>query len=306
MRFMILVKATKDSEAGVMPSEQLLTEMGKFNEELVQAGVMLAGEGLHPSSKGARVRFSGAKRTVIDGPFAETKELLAGYWLWQCNSQEEAIEWVKRCPNPHNEDCEIEIRQVFEAEDFGVESTPELRRQEAAVRAQALGLGPLRFAHGREVIVAGLNESYTFEARDKIPGQWERFAPHIGKVPEQMGNVAYGICWNNHTGTGFEYLAGVEVKDAAKLPSGFASVRLPAREYAVFAHRDHVLNIGNTIDKIWNNWVPQSGLKVADAPCFERYSEEFNPQTGMSGMEIWIPLAGSHSRRKVCSTMQFY
>src|SRR5512147_3245688 len=125
MRFMILIKATKDSEAGVMPSEQLLTEMGKFNEELVKAGVMLAGEGLHPSSKGARVKFSGTKRTVIDGPFAEAKELIAGYWLWQVKSKEEAIEWVKRCPNPHEGESEIEIRQVFEPDDFGAELTPE-------------------------------------------------------------------------------------------------------------------------------------------------------------------------------------
>jgi len=130
MRFMVIVKANKDSEAGVMPSEQLLTEMGKFNEELVKAGVMLAGEGLQPSSKGARVRFSGAKRTVIDGPFAETKELIAGYWLWQVKSKQEAIEWVKRCPNPMKGESEIEIRQVFEAEDFGAEFTPELRKQE--------------------------------------------------------------------------------------------------------------------------------------------------------------------------------
>ncbi|MGQ0667347.1 MAG: YciI family protein [Nitrospiraceae bacterium] len=137
MRFMIIVKATKDSEAGVMPSEQLLTEMGKFNEELVKAGMLLAGEGLHPSSKGARVKFSGNRRTVIDGPFAETKELIAGYWLWQCKSIEEAIEWVKRCPNPMpNEESEIEIRPVFEAEDFGAEFTPELREQEERIRAQ--------------------------------------------------------------------------------------------------------------------------------------------------------------------------
>jgi len=118
MRFMVIVKASKDSEAGVMPSPQLLAEMGKFNEELKKAGVLLAGDGLQASSKGARVRFSGAKRTVIDGPFAETKELVAGYWIWQCKSKREAIEWLKRCPNPHNEDCEVEIRQVFEAEDF--------------------------------------------------------------------------------------------------------------------------------------------------------------------------------------------
>ena len=138
MRFMVIVKATKNSEAGVMPSEKLLADMGKFNEELVKAGVMLAGEGLQPSSKGARVRFSGDKRTVIDGPFAETKELVAGFWLWQVKSKEEAIEWVKRCPNPFpgNEESEIEIRQVFEAEDFGAEFTPELREQEERLRAQ--------------------------------------------------------------------------------------------------------------------------------------------------------------------------
>ena len=136
MRFMILVKATADSEAGVMPSQQLLADMGKFNEDLVKAGVMLAGEGLHPTSKGARVKFSGKKRIVTDGPFAETKELIAGFWLWQCKSKEEAIEWVKRCPNPMEGESEIEIRQLFEAEDFGAEFTPELREQEERLRAE--------------------------------------------------------------------------------------------------------------------------------------------------------------------------
>ena len=138
MRFMVMVKATKDSEAGVMPEEKLLAEMGKFNEELVKAGIMLAGEGLQPSSKGARVRFSGDKRTVIDGPFAETKELVAGFWIWQVKSKEEAIEWVKRCPNPFpgTHESEIEIRQIFEAEDFGAEFTPELREQEERLRAE--------------------------------------------------------------------------------------------------------------------------------------------------------------------------
>jgi len=136
MRFMVMVKATKDSEAGVLPTQKLLADMGKFNEELVKAGVLLAGEGLQPSSKGARVKFSGAKRTVIDGPFAETKELVAGFWLWQVKSKEEAIEWVKRCPNPHPGESEIEIRQVFEAEDFGTEFTPELRGQEERMRAE--------------------------------------------------------------------------------------------------------------------------------------------------------------------------
>jgi hypothetical protein len=136
MRFMVLVKADKDSEAGVMPNEELLTAMGNFNDELVKAGVMIAGEGLHPSSKGARVRFSGEKRTVIDGPFTEVKELIAGYWIWQVGSKEEAIEWVKRCPNPMYGESEIEIRQVFEADDFGAEFTPELRAQDERQRAQ--------------------------------------------------------------------------------------------------------------------------------------------------------------------------
>ena len=138
MRVMAIVKASKDSEAGKMPSEELLTEMGNFNEELVKAGVMLAGEGLLPSSKGARVRFGGTgERTVVDGPFAETKELVAGYWLLQVGSFEEAVEWIKRCPNPHDEEGEIEIRQVAEAEDFGEEFTPELREQEERLRAEA-------------------------------------------------------------------------------------------------------------------------------------------------------------------------
>ncbi|HEY7903471.1 MAG TPA: YciI family protein [Casimicrobiaceae bacterium] len=136
MRFMVMVKATKDSEAGALPDQKLLAAMGKFNEELVKAGVMLAGEGLQSSSKGARVRFSGAKRTVIDGPFTETNELVAGFWVWRVKSMAEAIEWVKRCPNPMPGDSEIEIRQIFEAEDFGAELTPELREQEERLRRQ--------------------------------------------------------------------------------------------------------------------------------------------------------------------------
>ena len=134
MRFMVIVKATEDSENGVMPSEELLAAMGRYNEELVAAGIMKAGEGLHPSSRGVRVRFSGADRSVIDGPFAETKELIAGFWLWEVASLAECVEWVKRCPNPMPGDSEIEIRQVFEAEDFGAEFTPELRAQENRLR----------------------------------------------------------------------------------------------------------------------------------------------------------------------------
>ena len=140
MRFMVIVKANKASEAGEMPDEKLLTAMGKFNAELVKAGVMLAGEGLHPSSKGARVLFTGNQRTVVDGPFAETKELVAGFWLWQVKSKAEALEWVKRCPKPHNGDCEIEIRQVFEAEDFGEALTPEMRAMEERLREKTAKL----------------------------------------------------------------------------------------------------------------------------------------------------------------------
>lgn len=139
MRFMVLVKATADSEAGVMPSEQLFAEMGRYNEELVKAGVMEAGEGLHPSSKGARVRFSGTERSVTHGPFADTESLVAGFWLWRCASLQEAIDWVRRCPNPMLSDSEIEIRQIFTAEDFGEALTPELREQEERLRQQLAG-----------------------------------------------------------------------------------------------------------------------------------------------------------------------
>lgn len=142
MRVMVMVKASKASEAGVMPDQQLLTEMGRFNEELAKAGVILAGEGLHPSSRGVRVRYAGASRTVVDGPFAEAKELVAGFWLWQVRSMDEAIEWARRCPNPHAEDCEVEIRPVFEADDFGDALTPELRAQEERLRAEAAARKP--------------------------------------------------------------------------------------------------------------------------------------------------------------------
>jgi hypothetical protein len=137
MKFMVMVKSNQETEAGVMPSEELLTQMGKYNEELVNAGIMLAGDGLHPSSKGARVTFSGSKTAVTDGPFAETKELIAGYWIWQIDSLEEAIAWARRCPNPTGDDAELEIRQVFEAADFGDAFTPELQEQEARLRAKA-------------------------------------------------------------------------------------------------------------------------------------------------------------------------
>lgn len=290
MKVMVIVKASKDSEAGVMPSERLLTEMGAFNEELVNAGIMQAGEGLRPSSQGVRVRFSGTNRTVIDGPFAETKELIAGFWIWKVNSMEEAIAWAKRCPNPHEDDGELEIRPIFEAEDFGEAFTPELREQEAAIRAQTLGLGTVRFEDRGEFSITGINESYTFETRSNIPVQWERFAPHIGTVPGQMGPESYGVSWNYEPGRRFDYLCGVAVTSPNSLSKDFTKVDLPARRYAVFTHSGPVQKLPETIHAIWTQWVPDAGLKLADAPCFEQYDERFNPTTGSGDVEIWLPL----------------
>lgn len=290
MKVMVIVKASKGSEAGEMPSTELLTAMGKYNEELVNAGIMLAGEGLHPSSQGARVRFSGANRTVIDGPFAETKELIAGFWLWRVDSMQQAIEWLKRCPNPMNEDSEVEIRRVFEAKDFGEEFTPELREQEAALRAKTLELNSPRFEQGREILLAGFNQSYTMESRLGIPGQWERFVPQAAAIPDRRGAVFYGVCWNAKPDGSFDYLTGVEVANTNTLPRQFVPLKLDGRRYAVFAHTGHVSAMPKTIDTIWSKWVPDCGLAIAKAPCFELYTSEFNPDTGMGGMEIWIPL----------------
>ena len=171
MKVLVIVKASNDSEAGVMPSAELLTAMGKYNEELVNAGIMLDGTGLTPSSRGARVRFSGSNRTVIDGPFAETKELIAGFWDWKVKSLQEAIEWVKKCPNPMNEDSDIEIRPYFETEDFGEAYTPELQEQDATIRAKSMGLNAPTFQTGPELTIAGINQSYTMETRISIPQQ---------------------------------------------------------------------------------------------------------------------------------------
>ena len=290
MKVLVIVKASKDSEAGVMPSTELLTAMGKYNEELVKAGIMLDGTGLTPSSRGARVRFSGTNRTVIDGPFAETKELIAGFWVWKVKSLQEAIEWVKKCPNPMQEDSDIEIRPYFEVEDFGEAFTPELQQHEAAIRAVALGLNQPTFQVGPELVIAGINQSYTMETRSGIPQQWERFVPRAGNIPNPKGTVFYGVCWNTKPDCAFDYLTGIEVTNTSNLSNEFASVKLDTRRYAAFAHTAHVSAIPKTIDTIWTKWVPDCGLKVANAPCFERYTSDFNPNTGMGGMEIWVPL----------------
>jgi AraC family transcriptional regulator len=290
MKVMVIVKATKGSEAGEMPSTELLAAMGRYNEELVNAGIMLAGEGLHPSSRGAKVQFSGSQRTVVDGPFIETKELIAGFWLWRVDSMKQAIDWVKRCPNPMSEDSEIEIRRVFEAEDFGDQLTPELREQEASLRARTLGLNAPNFVDASESLVAGLNQSYTMETRIAIPQQWARFVPMADEFPCAQDKPFYGISWNIKPECGFDYLTGFEVAGETELPAEFTTLKLDARRYAIFAHTGHVSALPQTIDTILTKWASESGLEIAKALCLERYTGEFDPQTGMGGMEVWIPL----------------
>ncbi len=291
MKVMVIVKASKDSEAGVLPSEQLLAKMTKYNQELVDAGIMQAGEGLKPSSTGVRMKFSGAERIVTDGPFAETKELIAGFWIWKVKDMDEAIAWLRRCPNPHNEDeSEVEIRPIFSAEDFGDAMTPDLLEQEAAIRAQTLGLNAPRYEQGSAMQIAGPSRSYTPETRTQIPQQWEAFAPAMLSVPGRVGEMSYGVTWNVKNGCGFDYLTGVEVDGSGQLPAEYSTVQIPAQRYAVFTHTDHVSSIGQTIGTIWSSWVPSCELEIAQSPCLERYTPEFNPQTGTGGMEIWIPL----------------
>ncbi|QDU94902.1 GyrI-like domain-containing protein [Lignipirellula cremea] len=290
MKVMVIVKATPDSEAGNLPSQELLAEMGQYNQELVQAGIMLAGEGLHPTSRGYRVRFSGKNRTVTQGPFTETNELIAGYWLWQVKSMEDAIEWVKRCPNPMLVDSDIEIRQVFAMEDFAeMDPSGEIRaaEQEMLDEVARYQLEPPRFENGRELLIAGEQNSYTQDTRSQIPAQWERFTPLL---PGRQGTEAYGVCWSDDPTCGFEYLSGVEVSNADSLPEGTSHVRLPAQRYAVFTHPGHVSGLAQTLDAIWKKWLPNSSHQAAKAPFFERYTDDFVPETGEGGVEIWIPL----------------
>lgn len=290
MKVMVMVKASAASEAGEMPSTELLAAMGKFNEELARAGIMLDGAGLTPSSKGARVRFSGSSRTVVNGPFAETKELVAGYWVWRVRNMQEAIEWVKRCPNPMPVDSEIEIRPYFEWDDFGTALTPELREQAAVVRAVNLGLGEPMLRALPQFVVAGISRHYTLETRSGIPDQWHEFVPRVGALPHRKGAAHYGVCFHSTADCAFDYLTGVEVSSTEGLPAGFTSLQLAASRYLVFTHAGHVSSLGATLDTIWTKWAPDCGLALAKAPCFERYTAEFNPDSGVGGMEIWIPL----------------
>jgi predicted transcriptional regulator YdeE len=287
MKVMVMVKATKSSEAAEMPTTELLNEMQKFNEELVQSGVMLAGEGLQPSAKGVRVRFSGKSRIVTDGPFAETNELVAGFWLWKVKDMNEAIAWVKKCPNPMLEDSDIEIRPLYSIEDFGDAVTQDLREKEAALRAASFGLNELRYESGREILVGGLQTSYTQSNLGEIPAQWQTFKS-MGTLPGQVGTDSYGVSLNCSADCSFDYLVGVEVAENASLPAEFRTTRIPAGRYAVVTHSKPVWQIKETYDAIWSKWIPEPGLKLAQAPMFERYTKDFNPQTGTGGIEIWI------------------
>lgn len=291
MKVMVMVKATADSEAGVMPTEELLREMGNYNEELVKAGIILAGEGLHPSSKGVRVRFSGKNRSVTDGPFIETNELVAGYWVWQVKSMDEAVEWVKKCPNPMMTDSEIEIRPIFEPEDFGEAYTPELKAQEERLRVEveSYQLEPPRWEIGRERVLAGPKGHFTAETRDQIPSLWCALEKLRGELPTQSKD-SFGVCWGGQ-GDGFDYMAAVEVKDATvSLPESAQSVTLAAQRYAVFSHSGDVSTIGGTCEAIFSKWLPNSGHQPVDAPFLERYTEQFNQQTLSGGIEIWVPV----------------
>lgn len=295
MKVMVFVKATPDSEAGIMPTEQLLTDMMKFNEELVNAGILLAGDGLKPTSQAKRVRFSGKDRTVIDGPFTETKEIVAGYWVWQVKSMDDAVAWVKRCPNPMFTESDIDIRPIYGIEDFGDLATPEVLEQEKRLFAEGEKLAKLapRFETGKAMTVAGMQGHYTDKTRDQIPQQWEKFSPQIGKVPGQVGQDSYGVALNG-TSVGehcaFDYLCGVEVGDGAKLPAEFKTVKVPAGKYAVFTHEESVATIDRKLELIATKWLPNSGRTAAKSPWFERYTPAFNPQTLSGGIELWIPL----------------
>ncbi len=285
-----MVKATAESEAGVMPSEQLLTDMGNYNQQLIDAGIMQGGEGLRPSLDGVRIRFRESDRTVVNGPFSETRELIAGFWIWRVQSMDEAIAWVKRCPNPMEGESWIEIRTIFEADDFGDAFTPAAREQEARQRGVILGLAPLRLETRGPLPVVGLSGRFGSDAFEDLSELWQRFAPQIGQVPGQVGTTAYGVSWNFSTDGQFDHLAGVELAANSPLPAGLEQVTVPAGTFVVFPYPGHISALPATWRTIWSDWFPASGYQPTHGSCVEQYSSEFNPATGTGGIELWIPI----------------
>lgn len=295
MRVLVLVKASKGNETGVISSDTFIQEMGFYTEALSKAGILLAGEDLLPSSYGIRVRMSGKERTVIHGPFQEIRDLLSAFWIWQVKSMEEAIDWVKKYPNPvpGESSFELEIRPLCTPDNFEtVSPSGELRFAGDIPRTVSQGrpLDPPSFKQIKEKTIIGHNVTYDMESRTSIPDQWANFVPHLGKVPGQIGKDSYGVSWNFKKGSGFDYLCGVEVNPETAVPSLWARVTLPGQLYAVFTHKEHVSQLPEMIDAIWNDWIPFSGHKPSPKPCFEKYDESFNGETGMGGMEIWVPI----------------
>lgn len=298
MKILVMVKATASSETGQLPSSELMEAMMHYNQELVRHGILLAGEGLKPSSQGFRVRFSGSSRTVIEGPFAETKELVAGYWVWNVKSMEEALEWVKRCPNPMPEESEIELRPIYELEDFGDVVTPEVLETEGAMRAVEFGLAMPTFVQSPNRMLLGIAKRYTLVTRSEIPSQWNQFVEKISDIPHQAGPSSFGVSYECASDGSFDYFTGVEVTQVVDTSSrhddptpAFDRYCIPAGRYVVVEHTGHVSEIPKALETIWTRWIPSSGLKILrDGPCVEHYTEAFDPTTGMGGVEFWLPL----------------
>ncbi len=291
MKVMVIVKASKSSEAGELPSTEMLAAMGEFNQKLVEAGVMVDGAGLRPSREGARVRFSGTERLVTDGPFAETKELIAGYWIWNVQSIEEAIEWVKQCPNPMPEESDIEIRRFYEVEDFGPAFTAELREKEAVQRAVLLGLQAPNFCDVEEMIVVGMNQSYDMVSRSAIPQQWDRFNDRTKPLGISPSADYFGVSWKCDSQGNFEYLVGTKASEIREVPADFTSLTIPAGRYVVFEYVEHISKFPSFPQKVFKQWAPESGITIGPGPWLERYTPKFDPAVGVGGIELWIPIA---------------
>ena len=279
MKYMLLIysdeNAWTDSER-----EHCYADSLQLTRDLNERGQYLGASPLEPVALATSVRVRDGKRLVTDGPFAETREQLGGFFLIEAKDLDEAIDIASRIPGARK--GTVEVRPVL-----ALAGLPE----PAAGAAQSSAIAPARIEQGRDLLIAGLQSSYTNESRVSIPLQWQRFGAFLGRVPGQVGQASYGVCWSGDGQCDVEYLTGVEVKEAVGLPSEFQQVRLPARRYAIFEHREHISTIGATLDAIWSQWRPSSGDQCdAKSPWFERYDERFNPQTGAGVTEIWIPL----------------